>query len=386
MKRQLLLCLTLIVALASGCAVNPVTGKRELGLVSEAQELEIGKQQYAPTRQMQGGDYTLDPELSRYVNEVGQRLAEVSDRKLPYEFVVLADSTPNAWALPGGKIAVNRGLLLELDNEAELAAVLGHEITHAAARHSAKGIERGMVLQGAVLATGVAVASQDSDYAPLAVGAAALGAQLVNQKYGRDAERESDFFGMDYMARAGYDPQAAVTLQQTFVRLAGERRSDWLSGLFASHPPSPERVENNRRKAATLRQGGEIGRERYQQKIAYIKKTKEAYVAYDKGRKALSKKKPDEALALANEALKLEPREARFYGLRGHVRLSQKRYEAAVTEYNKAVERDDQFFLFYLTRGLAKEKLKDKAGARADLERSMQLLPTKTAQQALAAL
>ena len=86
----------------------------------------------------------IDPELTKYVNEVGQRLAAVSDRKLPYEFVVINNSVPNAWALPGGKIAVHRGLLIELNSEAELAAVLGHEIVHAAARHGAKGMERGI--------------------------------------------------------------------------------------------------------------------------------------------------------------------------------------------------------------------------------------------------
>ena len=88
------------------------------------------------------------PELTTYVNEVGQKLAAVADRKLPYEFVVLNNSVPNAWALPGGKIAVNRGLLTELQNEAELAAVLGHEIVHAAARHGAKAQERGTMHAG----------------------------------------------------------------------------------------------------------------------------------------------------------------------------------------------------------------------------------------------
>src|SRR5210317_1032321 len=114
-----------------GCAVNPVTGKNELSLISESQEISIGQKNYGPSRQMQGGDYNVNPELSVYVNTVGQKLARVSDRKLPYEFVVLNNSTPNAWALPGGKIAVNRGLLMSLENEAELAAVLGHEIVPA---------------------------------------------------------------------------------------------------------------------------------------------------------------------------------------------------------------------------------------------------------------
>ncbi|HSG66491.1 MAG TPA: M48 family metalloprotease, partial [Gammaproteobacteria bacterium] len=101
-------------AVLASCVVNPVTGERELALVSAADEVGIGEAQYVPSRQMQGGDYVLDPALTQYVRDVGQRLAAVSDRNLPYEFVVLNSSVPNAWALPGGKIAVNRGLLTEL--------------------------------------------------------------------------------------------------------------------------------------------------------------------------------------------------------------------------------------------------------------------------------
>ncbi|MFZ2982674.1 MAG: M48 family metalloprotease, partial [Sphingobium sp.] len=127
--------------LLSACGTNPVTGKRELQFVSESQEIAIGQQNYAPARQQQGGDYIIDPELTAYVQSVGNKLAAVADRKLPYEFVVLNDSVPNAWAMPGGKIAFNRGLLYELNSEAELAAVLSHEIVHSAARHGAKGME-----------------------------------------------------------------------------------------------------------------------------------------------------------------------------------------------------------------------------------------------------
>ena len=138
----------LLAALITGCAVNPVTGRNELSLLDETQEINLGTNQYGPTQQSQGGPYTADPELSEYVSKVGQRLARVSDRSLPYEFVIIDDSTPNAWALPGGKIGINRGLLVRLNSEAELAAVLSHEIVHAAARHSAKSIERGLLVDG----------------------------------------------------------------------------------------------------------------------------------------------------------------------------------------------------------------------------------------------
>ena len=108
--RSLKICLWILMAgVLSACGVNPVTGDKEIQFVSEAQEVKMGEQYYAPTRQSQGGDFTVMPELTDYVNEVGQKLAAVADRKLPYEFTVLNSSVPNAWALPGGKIAVNRG-------------------------------------------------------------------------------------------------------------------------------------------------------------------------------------------------------------------------------------------------------------------------------------
>ena len=381
MIRKLVILLSLCSITLYGCAVNPVTGKRQLGLVTESQELRIGSQQYMPSRQMQGGDYALDPELTEYVNKVGQRLAAVSDRKLPYEFVVINNSVPNAWALPGGKIAVNRGLLTELNNEAELAAVLGHEIVHAAARHGAQGMERGILLQGAVAIAGIA--SKDSNYANLAVRGAQTAATLINQKYGRNAESESDLYGMKYMSRAGYDPRAAISLQEVFVRLSKDRDADWLSGLFASHPPSQERVEANRATARTLPESGELGVQRYQAKIAHLKKTKGAYDAYDEGEEVLGKGKTKEVLNLAQQAIRSEPGEGLFHALIGDVYMKQQQYRKASTNYDKAVKLNSEFFYFYLQRGLTKEKLGDSSGARNDLEKSTKLLPTATAMNAL---
>ena len=373
--------LVLLSALLFGCAVNPVTGENELALVPESTELSIGAEQYAPSRQMQGGDYTTDPAIAEYVSDVGQRLAAVSDRKLPYEFKVINDSTPNAWALPGGKIAVNRGLLTELDSEAELAAVLGHEIVHAAARHGAKGMERGMLMQGAILAVGIA--SSNSEYGQMAVGGASIAAGLIGQKYSRDAERESDYYGMQYMSRAGYDPQAAVRLQETFVRLSAGRSQDWMSGLFASHPPSMERVEANRQTAQELPAGGEVGRERYQQKLAPLIAAKGAYEDYEAGRKALAEGRTDEALALAQQALAQLPEEALFHSLRGDIRFKQGSYRDAITNYDRALQRNPDYFHYYLQRGLAREKLGELDAAYADLEQSVDRLPTAPALNAL---
>src|SRR6185436_12695613 len=189
--------LPILLALGA-CGVNPVTGKKEIQFVSPEQELKIGEQNYAPMRQAEGGDFDVLPEPTAYVNEVGKKLAAVAaaDRPLPYEFVVLNNSVPNAWALPGGKIAVNRGLLTELANEAELAAVLGHEIVHAAARHGAQSQERGVLVQGGLVAAqlGAAMDGVDGQEAQLLALGTNIGAQLITTRYGREAELQSDLY------------------------------------------------------------------------------------------------------------------------------------------------------------------------------------------------
>lgn len=369
---------------ATGCAVNPVTGQRDLMLVSEAQELQIGAQQYAPSQQSQGGSYDLDPELTRYVQSVGKKLAAVSDRQLPYEFVVLNNGVPNAWALPGGKIAVNRGLLLELQNEAELAAVLGHEIVHAAARHSAQQISRGQLAQVGMAAA--VIGYGDRQGAELVAGGAQLASQLVMQRYGRDAERESDHYGMLYMKLAGYDPAAAVSLQQTFLRLSEGRDQDWLSGLFASHPPSAERVANNQAYLAELGAGGVVERERYQAAMARLRRTAPAYAAFDKGREALAAGKLDEAEKLARDAMRLEPREAFFPSLLGDVAQQRGDVRGAIAAYDQAIRLNDRFFLYPLRRGLARLKAGNRLGGQQDLEASVRLLPTAAAMNELGKL
>jgi predicted Zn-dependent protease len=365
----------------AGCAVNPVTGKRDLILVSEEQELAMGEQAYAPTQQSQGGIYDVDPELTAYISEVGQRLAAQSDRQLPYEFVVLNNSVPNAWALPGGKIAINRGLLTELESEAELAAVLGHEIVHAAARHSAQQVSRGMLSQVLVVAT--AVIASDSDYGSLAVGGAGIGAQLINSRYGRDAELESDRYGMIYMSRAGYDPQGAVSLQETFVRLNDGHETDWINGLFASHPPSTERVQANRAMAAELPAGGELGEERYQRHLARTRELEPAYTAYEEGRAALGEGDAELAMQKADAALATFSGEANFHALKGDVYLERENYPAAIDAYSKAVDLRGSFFYYPLQRGLVHKRLGDLDAAVRDLERSSALMPTAPAEFAL---
>lgn len=373
MKRSLIIVI-LGSLLLGACGINPVTKKRELQLISEQQEIVIGEQNFMPARQSQGGDYIVDPELTAYVQSVGQRLAAVSDRPLPYEFVVLNSSIPNAWAMPGGKIAFNRGLLYELNSEAELAAVMGHEIVHSAARHGAKGMERGMLLQGAIMAVGIG--AQNNDYANLIVGGAQIGAQIVSSKYGRDAESEADYYGMLYMKRAGYDPAAAVSLQETFVRLSEGSETGFIEGLFASHPPSQARVEANRKTLEEIGAGGEWGREIYAQKVARLKATQPAYKAHDEAVAALAKGDTDKALTLARRAIAIEPREPRFQDLLGDIALSKKNFDKALKHYAEAIRMQPDYFKPHIQSGIALYNSGRKQEAEAYFKRSIELLPT----------
>ena len=383
MRRLLVVLLFALSFNFTGCSVNPVTGEKNFVLpnLDEEWERNVGTQMYAPMRQSQGGDYILDPALTQYVAGVGERLAAQSSRDLPYEFHVLNNSVPNAWALPGGKIVVNRGLLTELGSEAELAAVLGHEIVHADAAHGARQQSKGLLTQIGMMAAIIYGSSKAETAAgqQIAMMVPQLGAQLIATKYGRDAERESDLYGMKYMSAAGYDPQGAVELQQTFVKLSQGRRSDWLSGLFASHPPSAERVANNRATAKTLPQGGETGRETYMQRTAYLRKVQPAYEAQTEAHKALTEDNLEEARALINKAIRLEPREAIFHAMSGDIFAADKKFRRAESAYSDALQRDSSFFYHHLRRGQVRYERGNFKAARADLEKSLELLPTAQA-------
>lgn len=362
------------IALAA-CAADPVTGAREAQLIPETHEVAIGVEQYHAAQQLLGGALAVAPEVTRYVQQVGARLAAVADRKLPYEFVVVDGSVPNAWALPGGKIAVSRGLLHALHCEAELAAVLGHQITHAAARHGAWRSERGVLLPDAPVA--LQAATPENPYAALVVGSATLAANLITRRFGRDAEREADASGMRYMRRAGYDPTPALDLQRTLVRLAVERRRGWLEGLLAGHPPSEERVASALAVLEALGgAGGERGCEAYQHATAGLRRLEPAYREHGAGVLALRSGDPEAAAARAHRALALAPEVPRFHDLLGDAALARGRFGEALAHYERSRELDPEYFKPWLASGLAAYELRRAEQADALLDHAMKLLPT----------
>lgn len=371
--RLITICLLVSTTVLTACGINPVTGKTQITLMSQAQENELGTQQYSPSQQSQGGAYVVDNGVNDYVNRLGQELAQYSAQPdLPYEFVVLNNDSANAWALPGGKIAINRGLLSLMEDEAQLASVLAHEVVHAAARHSA---ERQATNTGIGLLS-VLLASQTDN--GLYQQGIALGGGAWQAHYSRENELEADHYGINYMIKAGYDPQAAVELQQIFLSLSKDRSQSWLNNLFASHPPSAERVEKNQQRANEL-SGGKRNKAAYQKAMAQIVKDKDAYKVHQEAITAANKKEWDKALSLTNKAIKSQPKEARFHITKGRILERTDKNKEAIPAFSEAVKLEPGYFAGFFYRGLTLQKIDDNAAAKKDLIASNSLLETATA-------
>lgn len=259
----------LAIASLQACSVNPVTGNRDLAFMSEAKEVQTGKQ-YHPQILQQYGVYE-DPKVQKYVNDIGQEMVKISHRKnLPFTFTVLDSPVINAFALPGGYVYITRGIMGYINSEAELAGVIGHEIGHVTARHGVRQqASQTLAGLGSIL-VGVATGSKE-----LMDTAQIFGGALVSG-YGRNHELESDRLGAEYLAKVGYRPQAMIDTisvlkdQEVFnndLAKAEGREPQNYHGLFASHPRNDKRLQEVVKQAdkyqSNLKKGD--GEERYLQ-------------------------------------------------------------------------------------------------------------------------
>jgi predicted Zn-dependent protease len=236
----------------AACATNPVTGKRELSFMSEAQEIAMGRELDAQVRQEMG--LYQDDDLQRYVQDLGMQLARRSQRpNLPWSFAVVDSPAVNAFALPGGHIYITRGILAYLDNEAQLAGVLGHEIGHVTARHSAQQYTRSMGASLGVLVGSIFV-PQMRPFSDLAEG----GIGVLFLKFGRDDELQADALGAQYVATGGWDPEQVPQFLTTLARIAETTDRNGVPNWLSTHP-QPEnravRVTETVRKVQTAQPG-----------------------------------------------------------------------------------------------------------------------------------
>lgn len=224
-----------------GCAKNAATGRSQLNFLSRDQEVAMGEEAKGPLTQEYGGA-VADPDLQAYVREVGMKLVAHTEgdyRTLPWEFTLLDSDVINAFALPGGKVFLSKGLAARLPNESAMAAVLGHEVGHVTAEHADKRISSAMITQGLVIGASAALgATADDDTA--AVGAMVLGGVGTGflLKFGRDEESQSDALGMRYMTRAGYSPAGMISLMEVLTESSKGGERQW--EILSTHP-DPER-------------------------------------------------------------------------------------------------------------------------------------------------
>ncbi|MCK4966571.1 M48 family metalloprotease, partial [bacterium] len=384
--KKIIITAVVLALLAIQCATNYVTGERQFMLISEDEEINLGTN-YAPEVTYEFGGIYDDSELNEYVNEVGKSLAKVSHRpNLNYTFRVANSSIVNAFALPGGYIYITRGMLNEFHNEAELAAVLGHEIGHVTARHSASQMSKAMGFQY-VMYAGLTI---DQIYhqgrkAQQIRNLVALGStvvfQMVSLGYGRKNEFQADELGAEYMTKAGYDPDGMIGVMNILEGMH-ENEPGKLAMLFASHPKTSERKAKVQNLADTYKSSGEfqnvdgnLNEDRFTIHLQDMKDAQKAYEKYDAALEDFSKDKKVSAIVKLSDAMKIRDDQAPFYNLMGNIYFDEKSYEKAKKEYEKALKLDSTYVFSYYNLANCEKKLKNYGNAEKHYKKALDLYP-----------
>ena len=332
---------------------------------------------YFFAQQVYGGEYQLDIPLKKYVKRVGQNLVEKSRyQDLNFEFVIVNSSVPQAWALPGGKIGISRGLLVELNNEGELASVLAREIVHSQQKQPVIPSDHEITYNMGPVCLGYQRIDKGAD---VVVGAIGPTSTFLNHKHLKRESIEADLIGINMMVKAGYDPKAMANVQERFMASSKKNPKPWSVGLFARHPPVDERLKTLKNATDRHPPGGEYDEKSFLIETASLNEKSEAYVKLQEGYEALMQNNITRALRLADEGIELEPRDSHFYLLKGKAYTRIERLEQALDEFNQAVILNPAYFDNYLQRGLLRERLEDYKGSYSDLQMSLSLLPTAEA-------
>ncbi|OOG23134.1 peptidase M48 Ste24p [Thioalkalivibrio denitrificans] len=285
---------TVVTSPLLGCATDPITGQRRLILMSEQEEIAIDRR-YAPHQFSNDYGLVRDDELQRYVSEVGTGIAEISHRPhMPYDFNVVNANHINAYTFPAGTMACTRGIMVEMEDEAALAALLGHETGHVNARHTARRQTRGIFAAMVVGGLGIAAAQSDrlAGHRDLIYAISAVGATALLAHYSRENEREADSLGLTYMAQAGHNPQGMVDLMD-MLRGLSDRQPNAMETMFATHPMSDERFatarrESHERHADALDRN--VRRERYMDNTAALRRIRPAIKELQAGEAAMARR------------------------------------------------------------------------------------------------
>jgi predicted Zn-dependent protease len=360
-----------------GCAANPVTGKSQLMLMSEEQEVNIDKQQ-SPHQISSDYGTMQDQDLVAYIDRTGQNIASLTHRpQMPYNFHPVNAVYINAYAFPGGTIAATRGILLKLQNEAELAALLGHELGHVNARHTAELMSKNQITSTVVGGLAAILGAQNARYADIASSIGMLGAGALLASYSRDNERQADELGMAYMVRAGYGTNGMVGLM-TMLNSMSEHKLNATQLLFATHPMSSERYATALKTAAEKYPSARdlpLHRERYMDHTAGLRAIEPAIVALQEGDGAMAQEKYDEAASSFKKALKQAPGDYAGLVMMSMCQIGQKKYTEARRYAEDAQKAYPQEARAYHLSGFAKIKTQEYESALADFNTYEKRLP-----------
>ena len=361
----------------TGCAANPVTGKSQLMLVSENEEIQIDKKN-SPYQFSADYGTVRDPLLADYMEQTGKRLAVKTHRPhMPYYFKVVNATYVNAYAFPGGSIAATRGILLTLENEAELASLLGHELGHVNARHTAERMSKGQITQGVIGGLAAIAGTQGQAYGQIASQLGAIGAGALLASYSRDNEHEADKLGLEYMVGAGYGSKGFIGLMDMLNNL-NKHKTSTLELLFATHPMSSERYEIAvARVGQSYRYAADkpLYRDRYMDHTANLRKIEPAIKKLQAAERALAKKQLPQAEKQYEQALKLAPQDYAGLVMMAKCQLFQKKYAAAQRYADRAKQVYPEEAQGYQLAGFTKIKTKKYEAALADLNSYDKLLP-----------
>ncbi len=373
----------------TGCAVDPVTGEQQIVLMSEDQEKAVDRQQ---SPHQFSADYGVmqDPGINAYLDRVGRDMARLSHRpQMPYRFQAVNATYINAYTFPGGSAATTRGILVELDNEAELAALLGHEIGHVNARHAAERQTRTVLAQAALAGAGMAVsASEYSSYAGIVTSLGGVGAGALLSHYSRDDEREADALGMEYMTKSGQNPQGMVGLMD-MLRSESKHKPGAIERMFSTHPMSDERYATARERASgqyRKQTGRTLNRERYMDSTARVRRMKPAIQALQKGDTLMDKENYRGAEPHFSQALKQQPGDYAGLVMMSKCQIGLGNAEQARRFADKAKDIYPQEAQAHHVAGVSRLMRNDYSAAYADFKSYEQLLPGNPTTTFLAAV
>jgi predicted Zn-dependent protease len=324
----------------TGCAVNPVTGEKQLMLMTEQEEIQIDQSQ-SPHQFSNDYGIVQDDALNRYIAAVGKPLAGLSHRPaMPFGFQAVNANYINAYAFPGGSIAVTRGILVNLNNEAELAGLLGHEIGHVCARHTAQRMTKNRLLGLAMIGAEVALGqSEASDTVKtIALQATQIGGAAMLAHYSREDERQADALGMEYMVKANYNPHGMVGLMNLLRNMSNHQPSA-LERMFSTHPMSGERYATAAQVAETqyaATRSAPLNKERFLDNTAKLRKIKSAINHFEKAERLIAKQQHEAARQALDAGLRQAPNDYVGLVLKGKLALSREQSAAALNAFRSA--------------------------------------------------